>query len=69
MSESFSVDLDDLDEVTARIRGYQDYLTDALAELQQRIGELNSSWRAWQQRHSPKRTATGVPLCQISAPP
>ncbi|MFF2084117.1 WXG100 family type VII secretion target [Nocardia sp. NPDC058176] len=44
MSESFSVDLDDLDEVTARIRGYQDYLTDALAELQQRIGDLNSSW-------------------------
>ncbi|KAF0849680.1 WXG100 family type VII secretion target [Nocardia caishijiensis] len=44
MSESFSVDLDDLEEVTIRIRGYQQYLTDGLADLQQRIDALNSSW-------------------------
>ncbi|MCP2289127.1 WXG100 family type VII secretion target [Nocardia amikacinitolerans] len=45
MSNEFSVDLDDLDEATAKIEGYQRYMADGLAELDRRVASvLASNW-------------------------
>ncbi len=45
MTDEFTVDLDDLEHTTQRLRGYQGYLADGLAELERRVrGLLGTSW-------------------------
>ncbi len=45
MSDDFAVDLDDLDQATIKITGYQRYLEDGLAELDRRVAAvLQSNW-------------------------
>ncbi|TLF92278.1 WXG100 family type VII secretion target [Nocardia cyriacigeorgica] len=44
MSESFRVDLTELDEITARLAGFLGFLTDSIAGIQQRTAALQSGW-------------------------
>ncbi|WP_370010975.1 WXG100 family type VII secretion target [Nocardia cyriacigeorgica] len=44
MTGEYTVDLNELENITSRVRGYQAFLTDGLAELETRIEGLKSSW-------------------------
>ncbi|WP_067840047.1 WXG100 family type VII secretion target [Nocardia lijiangensis] len=44
MSESFRVDLNELDDITARLAGFVGFLTESLTGIQQRTSALQSSW-------------------------
>ncbi|MFE6922631.1 WXG100 family type VII secretion target [Nocardia sp. NPDC057663] len=43
-SDGFDVDLEHLDEVTIRIRGYKDFLADHIVALESAAKELSSKW-------------------------
>jgi WXG100 family type VII secretion target len=40
----YAVDLDHLDEVTNKIAGLQGFLTESLAEIEERIAALQTTW-------------------------
>lgn len=44
MAGGYTVDLDELDNLTARLRGYQGFLTENLDELERRVRALSSTW-------------------------
>ncbi|MFD4430190.1 WXG100 family type VII secretion target [Nocardia sp. NPDC058497] len=43
-NEGFDVDLDHLDEVTIRIRGYKEFVAQNIEALEQRAAQLASDW-------------------------
>ncbi|SUE30004.1 WXG100 family type VII secretion target [Nocardia farcinica] len=44
MSESFRVDLNELDNIIARLAGFVGFLTDSVGGIQQRTTSLQTTW-------------------------
>ncbi|WP_433576077.1 WXG100 family type VII secretion target [Nocardia brasiliensis] len=44
MPEAFRVDLAELEDIQARIRGFVGFLSDSLAEIQQRTSAAQANW-------------------------
>ncbi|TDP38393.1 WXG100 family type VII secretion target [Nocardia ignorata] len=44
MTDSYRVDLDELDDVSAQLKGFVQFLTESIANIQQRTSALQSQW-------------------------
>ncbi|MFC8044298.1 WXG100 family type VII secretion target [Nocardia sp. NPDC057353] len=61
--DSFRVDLNELDAVTARVAGFIGFLSDSLSGLEQRMGKLQQNWEgetAAAQDQAYRQWATGA---------
>lgn len=61
--DSFRVDLNELDAVTARVAGFIGFLSDSLSGLEQRMGTLQQNWQgeaATAQSQAFQQWATGA---------
>ncbi|MEU4414830.1 WXG100 family type VII secretion target [Nocardia salmonicida] len=44
MTDSYRVDLDDLDDISAQLKGFVQFLTESIANIQQSTSVLQSQW-------------------------